>query len=200
MDGVRRAYGEWAEQYISLFGSSTQVHPEDLARITRHLLIRPAVVLDVGCGPGHLTEHLRSLDVDAIGIDLVAQFVDHARVAYPSGRYELGSFNRLPSPDGSVVGILAWYSLIHVPPDDIDGVLVELRRVMARGAPLVTGFFEGGEIEDFEHAVATAYYWPVDEFSDPMQRAGFVEIERHLRPGVRGAGRRPHAAVVAIAS
>ncbi len=200
MEGVRRACGAMAEPYITLFGSSAQVYPEDLALITRHLSIRPGAVLDVGCGPGHLTEHLRSLDVDAMGIDLVPQFIDHARVAYPEGRYELGSFNQLPAPSGSVVGVLAWYSLIHVPPDDIDGVLVELRRVMARDGTLVAGFFEGNEIEGFEHAVATAYYWPVDEFSARLRLAGFVEIERHLRPGVREAGRRPHAAVVAIAS
>ena len=90
----------------------------------RQLLIRPGAVLDEGCGPGHLTAYLRSLDVDAFGIDLVTEFIDHARRAYPGGRYELGSMQRLPVPDGSLAGILEWYSLIHVSPDQIDGVLV----------------------------------------------------------------------------
>jgi ubiquinone/menaquinone biosynthesis C-methylase UbiE len=199
MDVVRQAYEGMAEQYIALFGSSAQVHPDDLALITRHLSIRPGAVLDVGCGPGHLTEHLRRLDVDASGIDMVPQFINHARIAYPSGRFELGSIHQLPTPDGSIAGILAWYSLIHVPPNDLDSVLVELRRVATSGAKLVVGFFEGDEVEAFEHAVTTAYYWPVDEFSARLRRAGFVEIERQRRPGMREAGRRPHAAVVAVA-
>ena len=70
MEQVRRAYGAVAEKYIELFGSRAQVHADDLALITRRLTLR-GTVLDVGCGPGHLTAHLRSLEVDAIGIDLV---------------------------------------------------------------------------------------------------------------------------------
>jgi cyclopropane fatty-acyl-phospholipid synthase-like methyltransferase len=58
-----------AEQYIELI-SSTQVHADDLALIARHLSIRPGAVLDVGCGPGHLTADLRSLEVDATGLDV----------------------------------------------------------------------------------------------------------------------------------
>lgn len=73
-------------------------------------------MLDVGCGPGHLTGYLRSLDVDASGIDLVPEFIKHARASHPSGKYELGSMHQLALPDSSVAGILAWYSLIHLSP------------------------------------------------------------------------------------
>lgn len=188
-----------AEQYIDLI-SSTQVHADDLALIARHLSIRSGAVLDVGCGPGHLTAHLRSLGVDATGVDLVPEFIDHARVAYPDGRYELGSMRQLPVPDHSVAGMLAWYSLIHLPPDDLDGVLAELRRAMAPAGTLVAGFFDGDEVVAFEHKVVTAYYWPVDAFAERLRHAGFTEIERRRRPGVAAPGRRPHAAIAAIAS
>src|SRR5690348_4716241 len=110
VDQVRRAYAAMAEPYIELFGSSAKVHPDDLALITRHLSIRPGVVLDVGCGPGHLTAHLCSLDVDATGIDLVPEFIDHARATHLEARFEIGSMHRLDIPDRSVAGILAWYS------------------------------------------------------------------------------------------
>ena len=139
MEAVRDAYGVQAERYIELFGTIDQVHPDDLALIVRHLSIRPGTVLDVGCGPGHITEHLRCLDVDATGIDLVPEFIEHARAAHPHGRYELGSMDRLAVPDRSVLGILAYYSLIHLPPDDLDGVLAELRRAMVPGGTLVAG-------------------------------------------------------------
>jgi ubiquinone/menaquinone biosynthesis C-methylase UbiE len=199
LEQVQRAYGVLAEQYIELI-SSTQVHPDDLALIARHLSIRPGAVLDVGCGPGHLTAHLRSLEVDATGLDLVPEFIDHARVTHPDGRYELGSMHQLPVADRSVAGILAWYSLIHLPPDDLDGVLAELRRAMAPTGTLVVGFFDGDEVVAFEHKVVTAYYWPVDAFAERLRQAGFTEIERRRRPGVAKPGHRPHAAIVAIAS
>ena len=198
MEQVRRAYGIMAHQYIELFGSIAEVHADDLALIDRHLSI-PGAVLDVGCGPGHLTAHLRSLDVDAIGIDLVPEFIDHARATHPDGRYELGSMHCLPVPDGSIAGLLAWYSLIHVPPDDLDSVLAELRRSMVEAGTLVAGFFDADKTVAFDHQVVTAYSWPVDEFSSRLRRAGFTEVERRRRPGASERGRRPHAAIAAIA-
>ncbi len=201
MDEVRQAYGELAEQYIELVGTIQQVDPADLDLIGRHLSIRPGIVLDVGCGPGHLTAHLRSLGVDATGIDLVPEFVDHARAAHPDGRYELGSMHDLPVADGSVAGILAWYSLIHTPPDEVDPVLAELRRVLAPGGTLVIGFFDGGgehpdRVEPFAHKVVTAWRWPVDELAARLLAAGFTEVERQQRPGSADPGPRPHAALV----
>ena len=200
MDEVRQAYGVLAEQYIELFGSTTDVHPDDLDLIVRHLSIRPGTVLDVGCGPGHHTAHLRSLGADAVGLDLVPEFIDHARATHPDGRYQLGSMHELPVPNDSVAGILAWYSLIHVPPSDIDGVLAELRRAMAPGGTLVVGFVDGDDVVAFEHKVVTAYSWPIDELAARVQRAGFAETERQQRPGVAEPGYRPHAAIAAIAS
>ena len=200
MEEVRLAYSVLAEQYIGLFGDAAKVHADDLALITRHLSIQPGVVLDVGCGPGQVTAYLRSLGVDASGIDLVATFVDHARRTYPGGRYEVGSMDRLPVPDHSVAGILAWYSLIHVPPDNLDSVLAELRRAMAPASTLVVGFFDGNEIAPFDHKVTSAFYWPVDEFVARLKRAGFSEIERSQPSADVESGQRSHAAIAAIPS
>ncbi|MDG4798743.1 class I SAM-dependent methyltransferase [Micromonospora sp. WMMD1082] len=198
MAQVRQAYASVAELYIELFGSSRQVHADDLAFIGRHLAGRPGTVLDLGCGPGHITDYLRSLGVDATGIDMVPEFIAHARATHPGGRYHLGSMRTLAVADHSVAGILAWYSLIHLPPHDIDGVLAEFRRAMAPGAPLVLGLFDGEEVAAFDHRVVTAYRWPVDEFSERLTRAGFAEVERLRRP--HDGTHRPHAAIAAVAT
>ena len=196
VERIRDAYAAIADLYIDLFGASHQVHPDDLALIGRHLAIRPGTVLDLGCGPGHLTGHLRSLGVDAIGIDLVPEFLAHARAAHPDGTYRLGSMKSLDAGDGSVAGILSWYSLIHLPPPELDGVLAEFRRAIAPAGTLVVGFFDGDEVEAFDHKVATAYRWPVDEFSERLARAGFTEVERQHRPG--DGTHRPLAAIAAV--
>jgi SAM-dependent methyltransferase len=198
LEEVQRAYAALAEQYIELI-RRTEVPADDLALIARHLSIRPGAVLDAGCGPGHLTAHLRSLEVDAFGLDVVRPFIDHARVTHPTGRYVLGSTHQLPILDRSIAGVLAWYSLIHLPPDDLDGALAELRRTLAPAGRLVVGFFDGDEVLAFEHTVVTAYYWPADAFARRLRQAGFTEIERQRRPGVSKPGQRPHAAIAAVA-
>ncbi|HEX5540853.1 MAG TPA: class I SAM-dependent methyltransferase [Micromonospora sp.] len=196
MEQVRQAYASVAELYIGLFGTNQQVHTDDLAFIGRHLAGRPGTVLDLGCGPGHITGYLRSLGVDATGIDMVPEFIAHAQAAHPNGRYQLGSIEDLAVANHSIAGILAWYSLIHLPPQNLDGVLAEFRRAMVRGGTLVLGLFEGDEVAAFDHKVVTAYRWPVDEFSERLTRAGFTEVERLQRPSE--GTHRPHAAIAAI--
>ena len=196
VDQVRDAYGSVADLYIELFGTTQQVHADDLAFIGRHLSIQPGNVLDLGCGPGHFTGHLRSLGVDAIGIDMVPEFIAHARAAHPTGSYRLGSMTSLDVGNDSIAGILAWYSLIHLPPADLDGVLAEFRRVMRPAGTLVVGFFDGDEVAAFDHKVVTAYRWPVDEFSERLARAGLTELERRQRPA--DGTHRPHAAIAAV--
>ena len=193
---VRQAYASVAELYIELFGTRQQVHADDLAFIGRHLAGRPGRVLDLGCGPGHITDYLRSLGADATGIDMVPEFVAHARATHPGGDYRLGSIDDLAAADHSVAGILAWYSLIHLPPREVDGVLAEFRRVLAPAGTLVLGLFTGDEVAAFDHKVATAYRWPLDEFSQRLAQAGFTEVERLARPG--DGTHRPHAAVAAV--
>jgi SAM-dependent methyltransferase len=195
---VRQAYASVAELYIELFGSSQQVHADDLAFIGRHLAGRPGTVLDLGCGPGHITGYLRSLGVDATGIDMVPEFIAHAKVVHPSGKYQLASIEDLDVARHSVVGILAWYSLIHLPPQRLDGVLAEFRRAMAPAGTLVLGMFDGDEVSAFDHKVATAYRWPVDKLVERLMRAGFTEVERLQRP--REGTHRPHTAIAAIAT
>jgi SAM-dependent methyltransferase len=194
---VRDAYASVAGLYIELFGTSAAVHADDLALIERHLSKRPGTVLDLGCGPGHLTAHLRSLGVDAVGIDLVPEFIAHAKATHPDGDYRLGSMTNLGVPDGSVAGILSYYSLIHLPPPDLDAVLVEFRRVLAPGGSLVVGFVDGDEVGAFDHKVVTAYRWSVGELSERLARAGFTTVEHLRRPG--DDTQRPQGTIAAVA-
>jgi SAM-dependent methyltransferase len=180
---VREAYASVAGLYIELFGTSQQTHPDDLAFIREHFSGLPGTVLDLGCGPGHLTGYLRSLGVDAAGIDMVPEFIAHAEAAHPGVEFRLGSMRDLDVPDHCVAGMLAWYSLIHVPPQELDGVLAGMRRAMAPAGTLVVGFFDGDDVAAFDHKVVTAFRWPADEFSRRLTRAGFTEVGRMRRPG-----------------
>lgn len=136
--------------------------------------------------------------VPSQSVDVVPEFIAHAQRVHPSGSYQLGSFESLAAADHSIAGILAWGSAIHLPPEDLDGVLTEFRRVMAPSGTLVLAFFIGNEVAAFDHKVVTAYHRPVDEFSERLARAAFAEVERLQRPN--DGTQRPHAAIAAIAT
>ncbi|MEV4510355.1 class I SAM-dependent methyltransferase [Dactylosporangium sp. NPDC049525] len=100
-------------------------------------------VVDVGCGPGHVTAHLRGLGVDVFGVDLSPAMIDLARREHPGIRFEVGSMTDLDLPDASVAGLLAFWSLIHVPDGEVPKVFDGFRRVLRPGAPLLIGFHVG---------------------------------------------------------
>ncbi|MFY1577522.1 class I SAM-dependent methyltransferase [Verrucosispora sp. WMMD703] len=186
-------------QYIALFDGGGQAHADDTALIRDHLAGLDGAVLDLGCGPGHWTAYLHSLGVEVTGIDLVPEFIDHARANFPGPAFRLGSMTELDVPDHSVDGVLSWYSTIHLPPPELDHVLTEFRRMLTPSGRLVIGFFDSeDEVAEFDHKVLTAYRWPVDEFSARLIRAGFRELRR-LQQQFPDRPDRRYAAIAATA-
>jgi|SRR6185312_3001995 len=102
-------------------------------------------VADVGCGPGRITAHLNELGLAAFGIDLSPGMIAVARHEHPDLRFEVGSMTDLDLPDGSVAGLIAWYSLIHIPDERLGQVLAHFRRVVRPGGPLLVGYHVGDE-------------------------------------------------------
>ncbi|MFD9896461.1 class I SAM-dependent DNA methyltransferase [Amycolatopsis sp. NPDC059027] len=100
-------------------------------------------VADMGCGPGHVTAQLHELGIDAFGVDLSPRMIDIARRENPGLRFEVGSMTDPSLADGSVAGLLAWQSLIHIPDDEIPAVFGHFHRALRPGGPLQLLFHVG---------------------------------------------------------
>lgn len=194
---VVAAYGGRAVEYAAALGTMASVHPCDRELVIGWARALTGRVLDVGCGPGHWTAHLAATGADVEGIDPTPAFVDHARRAHPGVAFRVADAEHLEVPRGSLGGVLAWYSLIHHRPDDIDGALASLADATAPGGGLLVGFFGGdavGSAEPFDHAVVTAYRWPASALATRIAAAGYEVLETHTRTS---RDDRPHAAILA---
>lgn len=194
MATTTEAYAYRADEYIELVGSVEAAHPSD-----RHLLSAWAGsvqgrLLDAGCGPGHWTDHFTTLGVDVHGVDLVLPFIEHARRTYPSSRFEVQSIDALHEPDGALGGILSWFSTIHHEPSRISVPIREFARTLRPGGSLALGYFDGTEVEDFEHKVTRAFRWPARELQQVLDAAGFDIDEIHRRTT---RGHRPVGTIIA---
>lgn len=75
----------------------------------------PGPVADVGCGSGRLAAHLDRLGVRSFGIDLSTAMLEVAKHEHPAGSFAAGSMTALPLADASMAGLVAFWSIIHVP-------------------------------------------------------------------------------------
>ena len=125
---------------------------------------------------------LHDLGLDAFGLDLSPGMVDYARRAHPSLQVDEGRMEALPIENGTLGGVLAHYSMIHTPPEELPALLAEQARVLAPGGLLLVSFFatDGLDQVRFEHKVTPAYSWPVDRFAELLAAAGLVTFARLL--------------------
>ncbi|MDF2563462.1 MAG: SAM-dependent methyltransferase [Microbacterium sp.] len=193
---IQAAYSNRAAEYVQALGSTASAHPADVQLITSWAAHVNGLIVDAGCGPGHWSAYLTEAGHPVRGVDQVPEFISHARHAYPGVTFELGSINQLPLEEGSVGGILAWYSLIHHDPRTVRATLEEFARVLKPGGALLTGFFIGTAVEPFDHTVVTAYRWPPEALANELCSAGFDVVETHTRTG-REPKPRPHGAILA---
>lgn len=191
-----RAYSQRAVEYVNLFGSMASVHPSDRQLVDTWAGAVAGPVIDAGCGPGQWTNYLCQRGTKASGVDLSADLIAHARDQYPGVSFEVGDIDALGVGDGSLGGLLSWYSLIHHEPEAIQLPLTESARVLRPGGSILLGFFEGPAIEKFDHAVLDAYKWPATELSRELRAAGFDVLESHTRTGASQRPR-PHGALLA---
>lgn len=102
-------------------------------------------VADIGCGPGYVTGHLHELGVDTFGIDLSPEMMTIGRRDYPDLQFDVGTMTDVDLEDNSAAGVVAFWSVIHVPDHAIPGVFEEFRRVVRSGGPVLIGFHVGDE-------------------------------------------------------
>ena len=189
---TRAAYDRVAEDYARLLAGFLDDTPGDLVELAAFaeqvLADGGGPVADLGCGTGRLTGHLVALGLDVHGIDLSPAMVEVARRAHPGRTFAVGTLTDLDLPDRSQAGALAWYSLIHTPPEDRPTVAAELHRVLRPGGHLVVAFQVGDEVVHLTQAYGHddldyhAHRLDPDAIAADLTAAGLVERTRTVRP------------------
>ena len=187
---TRPYYDKVAADYTAQFGAELAARPLDrgllagFAELVR--AVGSAAIADIGCGPGSVTAYLNDLGSPAFGIDLSPQMVAQARRAYPDLRFEVGSMLALDLPDRCVGGIAAWYSIIHVPDEQLPQAIEEFHRVLIPGGYLLAAFQAGAEVlhcADLDRSALKLdfHHRQPDQIADVLSRCGLDVRARVLR-------------------
>jgi SAM-dependent methyltransferase len=196
---TRTAYDTVAADYAGLLREELAGRPVDRAALAAFAdLVRAAgaagaagPVAEAGCGPGRISAHLASLGVQIFGVDMSPGMLAVAQGSHPGLSFTRGYMSALPVADGALAGLVAWYSIIHTPPERLADVFTEFGRALSPGGELLLAFQAGDERvqlhQAYGHAIALdAYRLPPSWIEDQLTAAGLITHTRILRdPGPR---------------
>ncbi len=205
MDEVRDAYDAMAELYASLFLREIDRDANALdwlAAFAKLAALRDGIVIDLGCGPGRIVDHLSELGLRVVGYDLSPGQIAEAEKAFPDSQFSVGDLTALDLADSTVGGIVSRYSLIHLLPTQLGSVFEEWMRVLEPGAPVLVSFFGSLSAQahgtPFDHKVVTAYELFPATIAQQMRDAGFSDVETGTRPPPEGGRPFDQATVLAL--
>ena len=207
---TRAAYDAFAAEYTDRYADGLSDQPLERALLAAFAELAgrsengaPAPVADLGCGSGHVTARLHRSGLPVFGVDLSPRMVALAREAHPGLRFHVGSMTDLDLPSATLGGIVALYSVIHVPDAHLPSLFAEFRRVLLPGAPVLLAFQSGEEDgtlhrdERFGRAVSLDYYWRTPATVTGHLRKGGLELTAQVMREPEGEEKRPRALLLA---
>ncbi|MFA6958166.1 MAG: class I SAM-dependent methyltransferase [Thermoanaerobaculia bacterium] len=145
---IRESYDSAAKAYAEHLATELLHKPLD-----RHLLDRFAEsmtgrgeVADLGCGPGHVAGYLHERGVRMVGIDISPAMIRIASGLNPKLTFRVGDMTRLDIPDAGFAGVVAFYSIVHFAPSELDSLFRNLRLKLTVGGLAFIAFHIGDEV------------------------------------------------------
>jgi ubiquinone/menaquinone biosynthesis C-methylase UbiE len=167
------------DQIAALYADRQAGHGRSFADLRTAFTARlppGASVADLGCGAGDDAALLARAGYCVTGIDRSAAMLANAARAL-AGRVVRGDLRRLPLGRESVDGIWCCASLLHVPHDQTQTALGEMRRILRPGGwlALITAAGQGARLEPVPYAPRTQrwfFYSEPGELTEQLHSAG----------------------------
>nr|WP_246306315.1 class I SAM-dependent methyltransferase [Allobranchiibius huperziae] len=199
-DPVRVLYDTVATAYDEALSSELDTKPLDRALLAGLVdSIGDGPVADLGCGPGQVAAHLRRCGArQVVGIDLSPPMVTTGRARHGDLGFAAGDLRALPLADGVLAGATAFYSIIHLHPDERPVAFREMARVLRPGGQLLIAFHidapgipmgTAHRSENFlGHPVTfDGWFLDPDEVARIAAAAGLVEVAHCVRAPIPDA-------------
>ena len=185
---TQASYDAVAEEYTARFFDELASKPLDRALLDCFIELARGrgTIADIGCGPGHVARYLADRGARVMGIDLSPRMTQLAQRLSPDIPFRQGDMLALDLDADALGGIVAFYSVIHVPPESVPRVMREFHRVLRPGGLALLSFHIGDETRHLDEwwgkpVSLDGYFSQPETLARWMEEAGFrieAKIER----------------------
>ena len=187
-EDTRATYDTVARRYADEIATELDNKPFDREFLDRFAerLAGKGHVVELGAGPGHVAAYLQGRGVDVSALDLSSAMVDEAKRLFPGLQAVVGDMLDLPYANGSLGGLIAFYSIIHFSDEQLQLAFKEMARVLRTGGYVALAFHVGDETVHREQwwdmpVVLDSRFLPVDLVTRLLAKAGLEVISTEER-------------------
>lgn len=181
---MRAGYAAIARGYREQLGDELAGKPLDRAFLDAFVERVNGMIVDVGCGPGHVASYLATRGATVEGVDLAPEMIAEASAMHPGLVFRVADMFALPYANESVGGIVAFYAIVHLHTGELAAPFREYHRALASGGLCAIAFHAGTETIHVDELFGAAtsldfrFHQP-DAVIDALTAAGFT-IEARL--------------------
>jgi SAM-dependent methyltransferase len=202
-DDTRATYDTVARRYADEIATELDNKPFDREFLDRFAerVAGQGHVVELGAGPGHVAAYLAAGGVDISALDLSSAMVDEAKRLFPGLQAVVGDMLDLPYTNGSLAGVVAFYSIIHFSDEQLEQAFKEMARVLRTGGYVALAFHVGDETVHREQwwdmpVVLDSRFLPVDLVTRMLEKSELevisVEEREPYAPEVEYQSRRAY--------
>jgi SAM-dependent methyltransferase len=136
-DVVARGYDQVAERYLEWSGLRPSPARLRYLQVALERIPAGARVLELGCGAGLPMTAALAESRDVTGVDISARQVELARANVPNATFHQADMTTLAFGPASFDAVVAFYSLTHVPRDDLPELLGRIRAWLRPGGAFI---------------------------------------------------------------
>jgi ubiquinone/menaquinone biosynthesis C-methylase UbiE len=181
---IKNAYDMAAQEYANQCFYELYKKPLDkkLYDLFFERVVNKGITLEIGCGPGEISNYLKMKGLDIIGIDISEKMIEIAKRLNTFIDFRTGDIFDLKFKDFSVAGIVAPYLIVNFKLEDVTKAFAEINRVLMQNGQLLISFHSGNEeleISDFfvKGNTIPYTYFNANTIKDRLVDSGFKIIE-----------------------
>lgn len=149
---VRDGYNKAAEKYLEMRHEDLPEF-EILVEFRNEFEARTGRILDAGCGAGLPFTKYLSKFFEVVGIDISDKQIELAKKNVPNAVFYREDMTNLDFQDESFIGIIALYSIIHVPREEHKEIFENFYRMLKKDGLMLVCLHSkddpGFKIDDF---------------------------------------------------